>query len=141
MLLRKLQVGTQKYRLSPGHILGGAEDPFYHQTMPLFMLYSEDMKTSVQFCSVAQLCLTLQAHGPQHARLPCPSPTPTVYPNSCPLSQLCHLTISSSVVPFSSLLQSFPTSGSFQMSQLFTSGDQNTGVSALASFLPKKSQG
>ena len=66
-------------------------------------------------------------HEPQYARPPCPSPTPGVYPNSCPLSWWCHLTISSSVVPFSSCLQSFPKSGSFQMSQLFTSGGQNVG--------------
>ena len=63
----------------------------------------------------------------------CPSPTPRVYPNSCPLSQWCHLTISSSVIPFSSCFQSFPTSGSFQMSQLFASGGQNIGVSASTS--------
>jgi len=66
---------------------------------------------------------SLQPHEPQHARPPCPPPTPRVYPNSCPLSQWCHLTISSSVVPFSSCLQSFPTPGSFQMSQLFASGN------------------
>jgi len=65
---------------------------------------------------------SLQPHGLQHARLPCPSPTPRVYPNSCPLSQWCHPTISSSVVPLSSCLQSFQASGSFLMSQLFTSG-------------------
>ena len=65
----------------------------------------------------------------QHARPPCSSPTPGVYPNSCPLNRWCHLTISSSVIPFSSCLQSFPTSGSFQMSQLFASGDQNIGFS------------
>ena len=139
MLLRKLQVGTQKYRLSPGHILGGAEDPFYHQTMPLFMLYSEDMKTSVQFCSVAQSCLTLQPHGPQHARLPCPSPNPRVYLYSCPLNQWCHPTISASVVHFS-CLQNFSASGSFQMSQLFTSGGQSIGVSASTSVLPMNTQ-
>ena len=66
-----------------------------------------------------------QPHGPQHARPPCPSPTPRVWVNSCPLSQWCHPTISSSVVPFSSCLQSFPTSGSFQMSQLFALGGQS----------------
>ena len=60
----------------------------------------------------------LQPHGPQHARPPCPSPTPRVYPNSCPLSRLCHPTISSSVIPFSSCPQSFPASGSFQVSAL-----------------------
>ena len=79
---------------------------------------------------------SLRPHEPQHARPPCPSPTPGVYPNSCPLSRSCHPTISSSVVPFSSCLQSFPTSGSFQMSQLFTSRGQNIGVSASTSVLP-----
>ena len=83
------------------------------------------------FTSVAQLCLTLRPHGLQHARPPCPPPTPGVYSNSCPLSQWCHSTISSSVVPFSSHLQSFPASGSFQMSQFFTSGGRSIGVSTL----------
>ena len=68
----------------------------------------------------------------QHARLPCPSPTPGVYSNSCPLSRWCHPTISSSVIPFSSRLQSFPASGSLQMSQLFPSGGRGIGVSASA---------
>ena len=95
--------------------------------------------SSVQF-SHSVVSDSLWHHEPQHTRPPCPSPIPTVYPNSCPLSQWCHLTISSSVVPFSSLLQSFPTSGSFQMSQLFTSGDQNTGVSAWTSVLPMNTQ-
>ena len=70
---------------------------------------------------------TWQSHEPQHTRPPYPSPTPRVYPNSCPSSPWCHLTISSSVVPFSSCPQSFPASGSFQMSQLFTSGGQSIG--------------
>ena len=83
---------------------------------------------------------SLRSHEPQHARPPCPSPTPRVYSNSCSLSQWCHLTISSSVVPFSSCLQSFPTSGSFQMSQLFVSGGQNIGVSASISVLPMNTQ-
>ena len=74
--------------------------------------------------------------GLQHARPPCPSPTPEVYSNSCPLSRWCHPTISSSVVPFSSCLQSFPASGSFQMSQFFASSGQSIGVSASASVLP-----
>ena len=73
---------------------------------------------------------SLQPHGLQHTRPPCPSPTPGVYSNSCPSNQWCHLTVSSSVVPFSSCLQSFPASGSFPMSQFFTSGDQSIGVSA-----------
>ena len=93
---------------------------------------------SAQFSSVTQLCLTLWPHGLQHARLPCPSPTPGVYSNSCPLSRWCHPTISSSVVPFSSRFQSFPGSGSFQMSQLFVSGGQWIGVTASASALPMK---
>ena len=83
---------------------------------------------------------SLQPHGLQHARLPCPSPTPGVYSNSCPLSWWCHPTISSSDVPFSSCLQSFPASGSFPMSQFFTSGSQSTGVSASASVLPMNIQ-
>ena len=82
----------------------------------------------------------LRPHGLQHARLPCPSPTPGAYSNSCSLSQWYHSTISSSVDPFSSRLSSFPASGSFQMSPLFASGGQSTGVSALASFLPKNTQ-
>ena len=94
---------------------------------------------SVHFsCSVVSDFL--QPHGLQHARLPCPSPTPGVYPNSCPLSQWCHPTISPSVIPFSSHLQSFPASGSFQMSQLFTSGSQSIGVSASISVLPMNTQ-
>ena len=94
-----------------------------------------------------QLCLSaqfshsvmsdsLQPHGLKHARLPCPSPTPRACSNSCPLSQWCHSTISFSVVPFSFCLQFFPASGSFQMSQYFTSGGQRIGVSASASVLP-----
>ena len=79
-------------------------------------------------------------HGLQHARPPCPSPIPGVYPNSCPLSQWCHPTISSSVVPFTSCLQSFPASGSFPMSQFFPSGGQSIGVSASASVLPMNIQ-
>ena len=84
---------------------------------------------------------SLQSHESQHARLPCPSPTPRVHWDSRPSSQWCHPAISSSVVPFSSCPQSLPASESFPMSQLFTWGGQSTGGSALASFLPKKSQG
>ena len=83
---------------------------------------------------------SLRPHEPQHARPPCPSPTLEVYPNSCPLSQWCHPTISSSVVPFSSLLQSFPASGPFQMGQLFASGGQSIGVSASTSVPPINTQ-
>ena len=79
-------------------------------------------------------------HESQHARPPCPSPTPGGHPNSCPSSWWCHPTISSSVVPFSSCLQSLPASGSFPMSQLFAWGGQSTGVSASASVLPMNIQ-
>ena len=94
---------------------------------------------SVQFsCSV--MSDTLQQHGLQHARPPCPLPTPGVHSNSCPLSQWCHPTISSSVIPFSSHFQSFPASGSFQTSQFFTSGGQSIEVSASTSVLPMSIQ-
>ena len=83
---------------------------------------------------------SLWPHGQQHARLPCLSPTPRACTNLCPLSQWCHPTISPSVIPFSSRFQSFPASGSFPVSQLFAWGGQSTGVSALASVLPKNSQ-
>ena len=96
---------------------------------------------SVQFSSVAQSCPTLWPHELQHTRLPCPSPTPGVHSDSHPSSQWCHPAISSSVVPFSSCPQSLPASESFPISQLFAWGGQSTGVSTLASFLPKKSQG
>ena len=95
--------------------------------------------SSVQF-SGSVMSDSLRTHGLQHARPPCPSPTPGVYPNSCPLSWWCHPTISSSVVPFSSYLQSFPSSASFQMSQFFTSGGQRIGVSASTSILPMNTQ-
>ena len=94
---------------------------------------------SVQF-SLSIMSDSLWPHGLQHTRLPCPSATPGVYSNSFPLSQWCHPTISSSVIPFSSCLQSSPASGSFQMSQLFKSGGQSIGVSASASVLPRNIQ-
>ena len=100
---------------------------------------------SVQFSSVqfshSVVSDSLQPHESQHARPPCPSPAPGVHSDSHPSSQWCHPAISSSVVPFSSCPQSLPASESFPMSQLFTWGGQSTGVSALASLLPKKSQG
>ena len=95
---------------------------------------------SVQF-SRSVMSDSLQPRESQHASPLCPSPTPRVHPDSCPSSQWCHPAISSSVVPFSSWPQFLPASESFPMSQLFARGDQSTGVSALASFLPKKSQG
>ena len=108
----------------------------------------------VSFCCTAKwICYTytyqfsrsvvsnsLRPHGLKHARPPWPSPMPRVYSNSCPLSQCCHPTISSSVVPFSSHLQSFPASGSFPVSQFFAWGGQSIGLSALASVLPMNTQ-
>ena len=95
--------------------------------------------SSVQFsCSVVSE--SLQPHGLQHARPPCPSPTPRVYWNACSLSRWCHPTISSSFIPLSSCLQSFPASGSFPVSQFFSSGGHSIGVSASASVLPMNIQ-
>ena len=87
------------------------------------------------------VCDSLWPHESQHTRPPCPSPIPRVHSDSCPSSQWCHPAISSSVVPFPSCPQSLPVSESFPVSQLFTWGGQSTGVSALASFLPKKTKG
>ena len=108
---------------------------FFIQFSPITSLFS-----SVQF-SRSVMSDSLRPHESQHARPPCPSPTPGIHSNSGPSSQGCHPAISSSVVPFSSCPQSLPASESFPMNQLFAWGGQTTGVSALASFLPKKSQG
>ena len=94
---------------------------------------------SVQF-SPSVVSDSLGPHESQHTRPPCPSPTPGVHPNPCPLSRWCHPTISSSVIPFSSCPQTFPASGSFQVSQLFASGGQNIGVSISTSVLPMNTQ-
>ena len=96
--------------------------------------------SSAQF-SRSVVSNSLRPHESQHARPPCPSPTPRVHSDSCPSSQWCHRAISSSVVPFTSCPQSLPASESFPMSQLFARGGQSTGASALASFLPKKCKG
>ena len=95
--------------------------------------------SSVQF-SHSVVSDSLQLHEQQHARPPCPSPTPRVHPNPCPLSRWCHPNTSSSVIPFSSCPQSLPASGSFLMTQLFVSGGQNIGVSASTSVLPMNTQ-
>ena len=105
---------------------------------------SQDLTRNTQFSSVqfshSVMSDFLRPHGLPHARLPCPSPTPRACSNSCPSSRWCHSTISSSIIPFSSHLQSFPGSGSFQMSQFLTSDGQSIGVSALASVLPMSIQ-
>ena len=105
--------------------------------MCFFWKYIQTSYFEYQFSSVAQLCPTLsEPMNSQHGRTACPSPTPRVYPNSCPTSWWCHPAVSSSVVPFSSCPQSLPASGSFPMSQLFAWGGQSIGVSASASVLP-----
>ena len=119
---------TWRWNLNPKPVL------FYRMKLFHFPWYP-----SVQF-SHSILSNSLWPHGLQHARPPCPSPTPRVYSNSCPLRQWCPPTISSSVVPFSSHPQSFPASRSFQMSQFFTSGGQSIGASASASVLPMNIQ-
>ena len=112
-------------------------DPILYHTQKINSRSSVD---SVQF-SLSVVSDSLRPRESQHARPPCPSPTPGVHSDSCPSSPWCHPAISSCVIPFSSCPQSLPASKSFPMSQLFTWGGQSTGVSASASFLPKKSQG
>ena len=97
------------------------------------------MGYTVQF-SHSVVSYSLRPHEPQHARPPCPSPTPRVHPNLCPLSRWCHPTISSSVIPFSFCHWCFPALGSLQVSQLFASGGQNIGISASTSALPMNTQ-
>ena len=118
-----------------------------YSTFPLKWLVSnepakERQKAQVQsllgdldYCCCSVMSDSLQPYGLQHARLPCPSPSPGACSNSSPLIQWCHPTISSSIVPFSSCFQSFPALGSFPRSQFFASGDQRIGVSASASVL------
>ena len=125
-------------RVSTGNIL-------YSESLLIWVMFLLSSNVTHQFNSVQFSCSVvsnfLQPHESQHARPPCPSPTPGVHSDSRPSSPWCHPAISSSVVPFSSCPQSLLASESFPMSQLFTWGGQSTGVSALASFLPKKSQG
>ena len=107
--------------------------------IPWYLQFSWRDLSSVQF-SPSVMSGSLRPHGLQHAVPPCPSPTHRIYSNSCPLSQWCHSAISSTVISISSCLQSFPASGSFQMSQIFTSGGQSVGASASASVLPMNIQ-
>ena len=106
----------------------------------LATLYHSQSFSSVQF-SRSVISDSLRPHKSHHARPPCPSPSPGVHSHSCPSSRWCHPAISSSVVPFSSCPQSLPASESFPTSQLFSWGGQSTGISALASVLPKNTQG
>ena len=140
----------------------GWEDPWRRESLPIPVFWAGEfhdcivhgvakcqtrlsdlnyqLPSSVQF-SHSVVSDSFWPHESQHARPPCPSPTPGSHSDTCPSSQWCHPAISSSVIPFSSCPQSLPASEAFPMSQLFTWGGQSTGVSAIASFLPKKSQG
>ena len=122
----------------PGDPTGPGKGLSYYSPWPSCLIHLSQC-FSVQF-SRSVVSDSLQPHGLQHARLACPLLSPEVCSNSCPLSQWCHPTISSSVVPFSSCLQSFPASGSFPVSQFFPSGGQSVGVSASASVLPMNIQ-
>ena len=138
---------TKRFQTKPEPRLGGLL-PF--QTRSYLGFQSKELSKDILSCwdlsaqfiqfSHSVTSDSLWPHVLQHSRPPCPLPTPGVYSNSCPLSLWCHPTISSSVIPFSSRLQSFPASGSFQMSWLFTSGGQSIGVSASASVLPMNIQ-
>ena len=119
---------------------GNPKDSTYYKHMPLVASRMYPKFSSLQF-SRSVVSNSLRPHESQHTTPPCPSPTPGVHSDSHPSSQWCHPAISSSVVPFSSCPQSLPASESFPMSQLFAWGGQSTGVSASASFPPKKSQG
>ena len=127
------------------HIRSSETDPWLLDNLGVVFFFPHDFLFSwftlgsVQF-SHSVVYNSLQPHGLQHTRLPCPSPNPGVYPNSRPLSWWCHQIISSSVIPFSSCLQSFPASGFFQKSQLFASGGQTIGASASTSVLPMNTQ-
>ena len=132
--------------MASGHISSWQIDGETMETVTHFTFLGSKITVdgdSVQFSSVQWLSHVqlFAIHESQHARPPCPSPTPRVHSNSCSSSQWCHPAISSSVIPFFSCPQSLPASEFFPMSQLSSWGGQSTGVSALASFLPNKSQG
>ena len=113
----------------------------YHQWFDCNIIFKNMHKVIYQFSSLQSVMSdSLQLHGLQHTRFPCPSPTPRACSNSCPLSQWCYTTISSSVVPFPSCLQCFPASLFFPVSQIFTSGGQSIEVSSSASVLPMNIQ-
>ena len=133
LLLKSMFSEIMYMQMTPKTQISNLESSLVSSTSNTFIWISFQF-SSVQF-SRSVVSNSLRPHELQHARLPCPSPTPRVHSDSGPLSQGCHPAISSSVVPFSSCPVSFP------MSQLFASGGQSTGISALALFLPKKSQG
>ena len=129
-----IHMETQK---TPNNQSSLEKEEWSWRNQPSWLHLTQD---SVQFSSVAQSCPTLWPHESQHTRPPCPSPSLWIHSKSHPLSWWCHPAISSSVIPFSFCPQSLPASESFLMSQLFAWGGQSTGVSALASFLPKNTQ-
>ena len=115
-------------------------ESIYHSDSCLISIFSLSLSRIISSVHSLSLVWLFAIQWTAACQASCPSPTPRIYPNSCPLSQWYHPTISSSVVPFTSHLQSFPASGFFQMSQVFTSGGQSTGVSASASVLPMNIQ-
>ena len=132
-------LGTWLLHIKSKSVTGEGEDNRYcvENSFSAIIIFSKEFLHQFSRSVVSD---SLQPHGMQHARLPCPSSTPGAYTNSCPSSQWCHPTISFSVIPFSSHLQSFPASGSFPMSPFFASGGPNIGVSASASVLPMNIQ-
>ena len=138
LLLSKWGMTVSWTKVEGVEILKGVRIENISQNQKVSWLIGWGYERERQFNSVVSN--SLWPHGQQHTRPPCPSPPPRVYPHSCPLSQWCYPTITSSVVPFSSRLQSFPASGSFQMNQFFALGGQSIGVSASTSFLPKNIQ-
>ena len=141
--ITSLQIDGEKMEIVTDFLFLGskitADGDCSHEIKRNLLLDRNALTNLVQF-SRSVVSDFLWPHEPQHARPPCPAPTPGVYPNACPLSQWWHLTISSSVVSFSACLQSFQTSGSFQMSQLFASGGQSIGVSTSTYVLPMNIQ-
>ena len=138
----KISMETQKSPNSQSSFKKEKLIKLYHTPWFQTKLQSYGYQNSmlIYCCSVSRPCPTLRPHTLQCARIPCPSPSPRTCSNSCPSRRWCHPTISSSVIPFSSCLQSFPASGSFPMSQVFASGGQSTGASASASVLPANIQ-
>ena len=135
----KNQTDLENTKSEIKNTLEGINSKFDYRGMDNWSRRESSGNYPVQF-SLSVVFNTLRPHGLQHARLPCPSTTPGASSNSCPSSQWCHPTIASSVVPFSSCLQSFPASGPFPMSHFFTSGGQSIGVLASASVLPVNTQ-
>jgi len=136
----RTQTGLDQWKENQSKTFNGGPLWNYGTIPGLLQAQDESPYSCLLLFSRSVMSDSLQPHELQQVRLPCPSPSSRTCPNSCPLSCWCHPTISSSVVPFSSCFQSFPASGSFPMSQLFTSGGQNIGASASASVLPMNIQ-